>query len=199
MERSEWNPVTKWKLIGFSLGVGLFLLVVLRSEPGFVFIVDHANLLFHEAGHPIIGLFSERLETYGGTIGQLVFPVVLMISFWRKGQTLSFAGAWIWFFENWLNIARYMADARAQLLPLVGGGDHDWHRILTRWGLLEYDIALATAVKVIGWFGMLAACAWIGWRAWQDRSRPEPQNDFLPESLLYNDSPSHRSATPPRR
>ncbi len=194
MERIEWNVVTKWKLTGFGLGVGLFFLLVLASEPGFVFIVDHANLLFHEAGHPIFGLFSQRLETYGGTIGQLVFPVVLAVSFWRKGQTLSFAGAWIWFFENWLNIARYLADARAQLLPLVGGGDHDWHRILTRWGLLEYDTTIAAALTKVGWLGMLAAGAWVGWRAWQDRNRELPQNDFLPESLLDSEFPRLPSA-----
>ena len=59
MERTEWNIVTRWKLAGFGVGVGLFFLLVLASEPGFVFIVDHANLLFHEAGHPIFGLFSQ--------------------------------------------------------------------------------------------------------------------------------------------
>lgn len=187
MERVEWSIVTKGKLIGFGLGLGLFFLLVLASEPGFVFIVDHANLLFHEAGHPIVGLFSQRLETYGGTIGQLVFPVVLAVSFWRKGQTLSFAGAWIWFFENWLNIARYLADARAQLLPLVGGGDHDWHRILTRWGLLESDITIAAALKILGWAGMFAACAWVIWRAWQDRHRPEPQMDYPLSALSWPD------------
>ena len=178
MERTEWNVVTKWKLAGFAAGAGLFFLLVLCSEPGFVFIVDHANLLFHEAGHPIFGLFSERLETYGGTIGQLVFPVVLAAGFWRQGQTLSFAGVVIWFFENWLNIARYLADARAQELPLVGGGDHDWHRILSRWSLLQYDTTIAAALKTAGWLGMLTACAWVGWRAWQDRNRPSPQTGF---------------------
>jgi len=178
MERTEWDMVTRSKLIGFAILAGLFFTLVLCSETGFVFIVDHANLLFHEAGHPIFGLFSERLETYGGTIGQLVFPVVLAVSFWRKGQSLSFAGAWIWFFENWLNIARYLADARAQLLPLVGGGDHDWHRILSRWHLLEYDTIIATIIKTVGWIGMLAACGWVVWRAWQDRNRPEPQTDY---------------------
>ena len=80
----NWNRVTKNKLIGFTIGSGLFLLLILKSEPGFVFLVDHANLLFHEAGHPAVGLFSSRLETYGGTLGQLTFPVVLAVSFWRK-------------------------------------------------------------------------------------------------------------------
>lgn len=178
MERVEWDIVTRWRLTSFAIGAGCFFALVLCSEPGFVFIVDHANLLFHEAGHPIIGLFSQRLETYGGTIGQLVFPMVLAVSFWRKGQSLSFAGAGIWFFENWLNIARYLADARAQLLPLVGGGDHDWHRILGRWHLLQYDVTIASGLKTAGWLGMLAMCGWVVWRAWQDRHRPSAQNDY---------------------
>ena len=81
----------------------------------------------------------------------------------------------MWFFENWLNIARYMADARAQELPLVGGGDHDWHRILSRWHLLQYDVSIAAATRTIGWLGMIGACVWIFWRAWQDRNRQSPQ------------------------
>src|SRR5687768_7610615 len=124
MENKEWQPVTMNKLIVFAIGVGLLFLLMVKSESGFVFLIDHANLLFHEAGHPFVGIFSTRLETYGGTLGQLAFPIILAITFWRKDQTLSFAGAMIWFFENFLNISRYMADARALALPLVGGEDH---------------------------------------------------------------------------
>ena len=171
MERREWEPVTGVRLIGFALGVGVLLLLIFRSEPGFVFLLDHANLLFHEAGHPVIGLFSSRLETYGGTIGQLVFPFVLAVSFWRKGHTLGFAAGCIWFFENWFNIARYMADARKLELPLVGGGDHDWNTIFTRWDLLQYDTRIAAAVRLIGWIGIAATCAWVLWRALHDHRR----------------------------
>ena len=171
MERREWEPVTGARLIGIAFGVGLLLLLIFRCEPGFVVLLDHANLLFHEAGHPVVGLFSSRLETYGGTIGQLVFPCVLAVSFWRKGHTLGIAAACIWFFENGFNIARYMADARKLELPLVGGGDHDWNTILTRWDLLQYDTRIANALRLIGWFGIATTCTWVAWRAWQDRRR----------------------------
>jgi len=179
MERREWEPVTGTKLIGFAVGFGLLLLLILRSEPGFVFLLDHANLLFHEAGHPAVGLFSSRLETYGGTIGQLVFPCVLAVSFWRKGQALGVAAGGIWFFENWFNIARYMADARALELPLVGGGDHDWNTILNRWDLLQYDVRIAAALKLAGWIGIAGVCVWVLWRAWQDRHRVPVQTDCI--------------------
>ncbi|HNR70027.1 MAG TPA: hypothetical protein PLV05_07355 [Verrucomicrobiota bacterium] len=171
MEKREWEPITGAKLAGFGFGFGLFLLLVLRSEPGFVFLLDHANLLFHEAGHPLVGLFSSRLEPYGGTLGQLVFPCALAVSFWRRGHPLAVAGAAIWFFENWLNIARYMADARRLELPLVGGGEHDWNTIFSRWQVLQYDTHIAAVVRLAGWIGIAAVCAWVAWRAWQDRQR----------------------------
>lgn len=171
MDDCRWQKITGWHLAGFGLGLAVFAALLFASTPGFVFGLDHANLLFHEAGHPIIGLFSTRLEPYGGTIGQLVFPVVLAISFWRKGNALAFAASVIWFFENWLNIARYMADARALELPLVGGGDHDWNTIFTRWDVLKYDLDIAGTVKCLGWLGMVAAVLWVGWRWWRDRRR----------------------------
>jgi hypothetical protein len=174
----NWAAVTTSKLIGFAVGAGFFGLLILISESGFVFLIDHANLLFHEAGHPLIGLCSSRLEPYGGTIGQLVFPIALAVAFWRKDQPLSFAGSLIWFFENWLNIARYMADARAQELPLVGGGDHDWNTIFGAWQLLAYDTRIAAVVKSIGWIGMAAACAWVAWRWHRDRGRAAEPESF---------------------
>jgi hypothetical protein len=152
----EWERISAANYCLFAGGFCLFILVLVRSEPGFIPIIDHANLLFHEAGHPLIGFFSGRLETYGGTIGQLTFPVILTISGWRKGKFLLFSGALIWFFENFLNIARYMADARKLQLPLVGGGDHDWNTILARWDILMYDTRIASALQIIGWIGMCA-------------------------------------------
>jgi len=169
MDRIVWKPVTTKKLIAFATGCGVFALLLARSEPGYIFIVDDANLLFHEAGHPFFGLFSDRLTVYGGTMGQLVFPVVLAVSFWRKREAVSFAASVIWFFENWLNIARYMADARAQVLPLVGGGDHDWANIFGRWRVLGYDTRIAGMVRAAAWAGMFAACLWVIWRWWRSR------------------------------
>lgn len=172
MDEAHWKKITAGKLAAFVLGLTAFLALLFVSEPGFIFGLDHANLLFHEAGHPIIGLFNNRLETYGGTLGQLTFPVVLAVSFWRKGEALAFAASVIWFCENWLNIARYMADARALELPLVGGGDHDWNTIFARWSVLSYDTDIAGAVRFTAWAGMAFAIFWVGWRWWQDRQRP---------------------------
>jgi hypothetical protein len=178
LQDCRWEKISGAKLAGFGVGMAAFLALVCASEPGFIFGLDHANLLFHEAGHPFVGLFSSRLETYGGTLGQLTFPLVLAISFWRQGKALSVAAAVIWFFENWLNIARYMADARALELPLVGGGDHDWNTIFTRWDILQYDLNIARTVKILAWTGMALAVAWIGWRFCCDRQRTVSTEQF---------------------
>jgi hypothetical protein len=84
----------------------------------------------------------------------------------------------LWFFENWLNIARYMADARAQALPLVGSGDHDWNTIFGGWHVLAYDTQIASVVKIVGWTGMAAVCFWVVWRWYRDRDRTAEPESF---------------------
>ena len=180
MAECRWEKTTGWRLVGFGLGIAAFLGLLFAGEPGFVFGLDHANLLFHEAGHPFVGIFCTRLETYGGTLGQLTFPVLLAVSFWRKRQAAAFAASVIWFFENWLNIARYMADARALELPLVGGGDHDWNTIFTRWNILQHDLDIAHGVKTGAWIGMTLAVLWACWRWRRSKEGRRAVGDALP-------------------
>ena len=59
-----------------------------------------------------------------------------------------------------------MADARAQILPLVTTGDsdfveHDFYAIFTSLGVLNYDTKIAAVVRLLGWCGMLAVVAWL--------------------------------------
>ena len=150
--------------------VGILFVVILLDDDGFVFALDHANLAFHEAGHFFFGLLGGTLGLYGGTLGQLVFPVSAAVSFWRRGQVIAVALSGVWLFENLLNIARYMADARARALPLVGGGEHDWYLILSRWGMLEHDTAIALITQTLGWLGMIGCMVWL-WRRFKERDR----------------------------
>jgi hypothetical protein len=163
IRNQPWKSVPTWQIVAASLGFGWLGYLLQTAEDGFIFL-DHANLVFHEAGHPIFGIFGQTLGLYGGTIGQLVFPMVAAAAFWAQRDPVSYSVASVWFFENFLNIARYMADARAQVLPLVGGGEHDWTEIFSRWGVLNSDTAIAHAVAIAGWIGMLGVWGWLGWR-----------------------------------
>lgn len=154
---------------GGLLGVCAFAVVCLGfhafSEQGWVPLLDSFNLALHEAGHPLVGLFSDRLMVYGGTLFQIVFPLAVAWHFQRRDHAVGVAVAWVWLGENLLNVARYMADARAQMLPLVGGGEHDWTEILSRWGLLASDVRLAGLLRVVATLVMVGACVWL-WRRW---------------------------------
>lgn len=155
-EIAEWTALTGAGLAGF-LFAALLILWQAHSESHWVWILDNANLAFHEAGHPLFGLLSERLTVYGGTLGQLMFPLVVLASFYRQRATLSCAFALLWLSENLFNIAVYMADARTQILPLVGNGEHDWAEIFSRWGVLNWDTGIAGLVRLTGWLLIVAA------------------------------------------
>ena len=73
------------------------------------------------------------------------------------------------FFEQFLPIATYMGDARAQDLPLLTVGDgegviHDWNYLFGKLGVLEHDTQIAATVRWIGWMGMLATLGWLAYR-----------------------------------
>jgi len=159
------KPVSSLTLGTASLGFTLLFVVTLTTEQGWIPLLDGVNLLFHEAGHPLFGLFGwEPLTVLGGTLMQLLVPLIVAGSFFLRRDTVGLAVAGVWGFENLLNIARYVADARAQVLPLVGGGEHDWTDLLGRWGCLNHDLGIGQVIRAAGWIGMIGCWAWLVWR-----------------------------------
>lgn len=148
----------------------------LGREPGFMHAI---NLPFHEAGHVVFGVFGEFIGSLGGTLGQLLIPIICGIALLRtSGDTFGASLCTAWFGQNWLDIAPYMADARAGELLLLGGnygqsspyGFHDWEFILGETGLLAYDRVLATLTLNGGRLILLAAFAWGAWLLMRARS-----------------------------
>ena len=136
------------------------------SPEGWFPLLDSANLAVHEAGHPLVGIFSARATVYGGTLFQLIFPLAVAWHFYQAGNVTGIAASIVWLGENLFNIARYMADARTRLLPLAGNGDHDWAEIFSRWGVLHLDIRIANLTRGIGVILIAGAVVWL-YRAWR--------------------------------
>ncbi len=179
-----WQPIPTLGMVALVLGAAFLLLLFATDKDEYLAILDDFNLVVHEAGHPLFGNFGESAGLWGGTLLQLLVPLAIAAVFFWQQAALSFAFAAIWFFENLLNVARYMADAREQVLPLVGGGEHDWWNIFSRHGLLEHDTAIASVVRTIGWVGMvsmvvLAVLVWYSqWREGAEgEGTPEPGED----------------------
>jgi len=164
IDLEPWEPVERHHVVGVALFTGVVLALLLGGDPGWTPILDSANLAFHEAGHMFYGVLGDTAALYGGVLGQLTFPLVVVIVFFFRRQPHAVAVGAIWAAQNLFNIARYMADARARELPLVGGGEHDFEHIFTRWGVLHRDLAIADTTRTIGWIIIVAALAWLGWR-----------------------------------
>lgn len=164
LELEPWEPVGTEQLVGVALLAALVVALLLGGDPTWTPILDDANLAFHEGGHLVFRLFGRTAELYGGVLGQLAFPLAAAAIFFTRRQAHGVAGAAVWGFQNLFNIARYMGDARARELPLVGGTEHDFEHIFTRWGVLDRDLTIAHVTRTIGWLGLLGAVAWLGWR-----------------------------------
>lgn len=157
---SSWKPVSKIGLFFGVLAAIAFWIHALTDNDGFL-ILDYINLPFHEFGHLFFGIFGRTIGIWGGTIAQLLMPFMVLVSFWRRRETSGVAFSIFWIGENLLNISVYIADARSRLLPLVGGGEHDWYIILSGMNMLQYDTLIAGIVKALGWIIMAAAIVWL--------------------------------------
>jgi len=146
------KTVSTPKFIAFVIGFIILIGLLIFNDDGYIRFIDDANLWFHEGGHFIFGLFGDTMGLYGGTLGQLIIPIICGVAFWRQGSLVSVSVASLWFFENFFDISIYMADARAQRLPLLGhpGGIHDWNAILSSWGILQHDTTLAMILRILG-------------------------------------------------
>jgi len=146
------KPVSREAMIGWGVFYVLFLIYAAANTGGFFFI-DYANLMFHEAGHAVFGWASYYTVILGGTIGQLLVPILCTLVFIRRGETTAIACCAFWMFENLLGVSTYMADARRSALPLVGSDESDWTILFTHWGVLRYDTTIASIVRGVGWMG----------------------------------------------
>jgi hypothetical protein len=130
------------------------------------------NLPFHEAGHIVFRPLGRLMTSLGGSIAQVLMPLVCLAVFLVKTRdTFAASFALWWTGENFMDLAPYINDARSGTLPLLGGntgktspyGFHDWEFILQETGLLRYDHFLAHLAYILGTGLMLCAFAWGGY------------------------------------
>jgi hypothetical protein len=164
----DWGRVPRAALVAWLLFYLLFLFQAMRGS-GFMLMIDLVFIPIHEGGHLLFRIFGEFLMIAGGTFLQFFAPAALAVYFIFQRQVQGTAFCTFFFFEQCLPVATYMADARAQELPLLTVGDadyviHDWNYLFGHLGVLDHDIQIAGFVRAIGWIGMLATVAWLLWR-----------------------------------
>jgi hypothetical protein len=160
----EWRPVNRTILAIAAAFYLLFLYQAARGS-GPMLMIDLVFVPIHEGGHLLFRFFGEFLAVAGGTILQLAVPLMLAAFFIFQRQIPGTAFCMFFFFEQCLPIATYMADARAQELPLLTVGDsdnviHDWAYLFGKLGVLDHDTQIAHGVRILGWLGMMGTLAW---------------------------------------
>jgi hypothetical protein len=171
-----WEPISRVALAAWIVFY-LLLLIGAAFGGGLLRWFDLVFVPIHEGGHLLFGWFgSQWLMVAGGTLLQLFAPFALAVYFLFQRQIAGTAFCAFFFFEQFLPVGVYMADARSQSLEYVTVGDpelaeHDWTWMFSRLGLLEHDVQIGTTVCVLGWIGMLAVVGWLIWRAWPWRTR----------------------------
>lgn len=117
------------------------------------FLLQNANLTFHEAGHSLFFFFGHFLYVLGGSFGQIFFPLLFGYYFLTRQDYFSVSVMFWWLGENLNEIGIYMADARVQQLPLLGGdkSGHDWTFLFTKTSLMAYDITIG---NFFWWLGI---------------------------------------------
>lgn len=178
----DWKPVSRIAGIAWLCFYGLFLVYAfvehagpfLTDQPGFL-ILDYVNLIVHEGGHFFFSWFGDTIHILGGTLGELIVPMLCGLYFFCQRETTGFTFSCFWFFENFPYIGTYMADARSGSLPLVGSDESDWTILFGQWGMLLEDRKIGNIMHMLGWLGMVATVAWLAWRVKLDaETKPKP-------------------------
>ncbi len=168
LDRTGW-----WLRAALLLGLAVWGIALVRmdyrtGEMGSAFV--HGPLLvFHEAGHVVFRPFGEWMMILGGTLGQLLMPLVLAGALLLKNRDPFGAAVGLWFFGvSVLDVAPYLYDALHPQLMLLSGktgedGGHDWIYLLSSVGMLAKAQWLGALTHALGALVVTAAVAWAGW------------------------------------
>jgi len=102
----EWKPVSRSAGVAWLVCYFLFLIYALVEGPQFLFL-DYVNLIIHEGGHMVFSPFGHTIMILGGTLGELLAPLLCGCYFFWQREAPATAFCSFWFFENFLYTSAY--------------------------------------------------------------------------------------------
>lgn len=117
---------------------------------------DFVNLPVHEFGHLLFRPFGQFVSVAGGSLFQIVMPLVFFGYFVWNGKPFSAAMVLFWVGQSILNVYVYANDAQVMQLVLLGGytgsegSFHDWNYLLSETGLINSTQTVAGLIRFLG-------------------------------------------------
>ncbi len=152
--------INYWRLAGILLFGFYFLTCALHAEDWHF--IDNVDLIIHEAGHWIFIFFGEFIQILGGSLNQVLIPLIFAIYFILREDYYSSSVVFLWVGYSIVNVSVYMGDAIKMQLPLLGGDNviHDWNYLLNHSHLINYTHMLSSLTYSIGVFMIIGAAVW---------------------------------------
>ena len=166
-----------FKIIFVGLLAWSTVIIATRGRIGFL---DNVDLIFHEAGHTIFHFFGDFIRILGGSLMQVLIPIICGVVFFFKKQWFAIGFAIWWLGQNLVNVSIYIGDATAQQLELLGGEAviHDWNWLLGMMGKRHLDKTIASNVWWLGMIFMVLAILYSLYIIWRLRQEPATTNDI---------------------
>jgi len=159
---------TNWTRLALVAGLAIWTIQFARtplSEDAMRSFLHLPDLVFHEAGHIIFSPFGRFMTVLGGSLLQVLIPVIAALAFLKQDEKFGAAICSWWAGQNFVDLAPYIADARRLRMVLLGGRTgaevegHDWEYILTQLGMLHLDGRLGMAAYGLGMIVMAGSLA----------------------------------------
>ncbi|MBI3494474.1 hypothetical protein HY004_00625 [Candidatus Saccharibacteria bacterium] len=149
---SLWLYIPLWVLFVFLY---IQILFFTPSSPqnfilGFLYFIEFG---VHEASHLAFAFFPSIITAAAGSIGEVMFTLLVIIAALKGRTYFALIFGCIWFMLAANSAGMYMADARSQLIPLVGFSNqprHDWNYVFGQLGWLNADAFIGGALRGLG-------------------------------------------------
>jgi hypothetical protein len=131
----------------------------------------------HEFGHILFRPFGEFMTLLGGSLFQVLLPLIFGGVFLVKNRDPFAASVMLWWAAvAVMDVAPYIYDAYKPVHVLLTGrtgdsGSHDFIDTLHDLGLLHKAQPIGRGVHACGLLVMAAALAWGAWLVWQQHRR----------------------------
>ncbi len=147
----------------------------------------HAIVLpIHEAGHILFIPLGEFMTIAGGSLFQLLMPLIVggVLLIQNRDPFGAALGLW-WCGASMIDLAPYIYDAAEPQLIMLGGhtgedGPHDWIYLLDRFGKVARSQVYGSVAHKIGIVIMIAGLAWAAVVLLRQKAQPAAGDSELP-------------------